>query len=92
MERTKLLFVEVPTFTADGTYRAETITLEQARTLLRGRLVLSNIANDKLAELTSKAIGQEVPVNRSKYIQDTDMLMLSYSPVAGNFKLLTRIM
>lgn len=92
MDKTRLLLIDTPTFTAAGTYRVETISVEQAKSLIPGRFVMSNIANDITADNLSKVLNIVVPVNRVKYTQELDMLALYYSPVSLNFTLITKIM
>ena len=55
--------------TADGTYVLKTITLEEAKDLIKGRETISAIGHESTAQVLTELLGIKVSVNRISFEQ-----------------------
>jgi len=55
--------------TADGTFTLTTISLDEARELIRDREIDSAVGHESTATLLSTLLGREIPTNRQLFSQ-----------------------
>lgn len=92
MNHQKLVLLNSSILTAFGTYVYRSLTLEEAKALVRefqrtGKMVESAIGHESTAEFLSQLLEFPVPVNRVEFRQATDALALIFKlkerPPAG---------
>jgi hypothetical protein len=64
--------------TADGTYTLHTVSLNQAKDLVKGREILSAIGHASTAQILTEILGIDVPVNRIQFEQQPDQSALVF--------------
>jgi hypothetical protein len=64
--------------TADGTYQLNTITLDQAKELIKDKETLSAIGHASTAQVLTEILGIDVPVNRIQFEQRPDQSALVF--------------
>jgi hypothetical protein len=64
--------------TADGHYEMETISLEDAKIILKGKEVLSAIGHQSTADILSELLGKDVKMNRINFAQEPGQVALVF--------------
>ena len=65
--------------TADGEFRLESITLEEAKSLVRGEQgILSAVGHESTAQILTQLLGIEVPVNRINFEQQANQVAVVF--------------
>jgi hypothetical protein len=64
--------------TADGVYTLSTITLDQAKDLIKNREILSAIGHNSTAQILSDLLGIDILVNRIQFEQQEEQTALVF--------------
>jgi hypothetical protein len=64
--------------TTDGAYTLSTITLNQAKDLIKNRETISAIGHESTAQILTELLGIEVPVNRIQFAQQSGQITLVF--------------
>lgn len=74
----KLALLNTTIATTDGTYRIATITLEEAKNIVKSNDLLSAIGHESTATIMSELLETEVNVNRIQFSQDEGQTALVF--------------
>lgn len=88
----KVAILNTTILTSDGDFSLKTITLEQAKELIKDNEILSAVGHQSTAEILTSLLEVEVPVNRIQFKQEPQQKALCFKlngrPEEG--KILTR--
>ena len=62
----------------DGSYTLSTITLDQARSLIAHREIISAVGHQSTADILTTLLGREIPVNRIDFRQEREQAAIVF--------------
>jgi len=74
----KLGVLNTSIITTDGQYSLESISLDQARTLVRENEIDSAVGHESTAQIMTTLLGVDVPVNRQPFAQQRGQAALVF--------------
>lgn len=64
--------------TNDGEFTLKTITLEEAKEILKGKEILSAVGHESTSQILTKLLEREIPLNRIQFKQEKGQKALCF--------------